>query len=31
MRIAKVTSFFHPVKGGMENHLYYEGLELLKL
>src|SRR3989344_3802914 len=31
MRVAKVTSFFHPVKGGMENHLYYEGLELLKL
>ncbi|MEK6923219.1 MAG: glycosyltransferase family 4 protein [Nanoarchaeota archaeon] len=31
MRVAKLTSFFHPVKGGMENHLYYEGLELLKL
>ena len=31
MKIVKLTSFFHPVKGGMENHLYYEGLELLKL
>src|SRR3989338_4619404 len=31
MKIVKLTSFFHPVKGGMENHLYYERLELLKL
>src|SRR3989344_421868 len=31
MKIAKVSSFFWPVKGGMENHLYYEGKEFLKL
>ena len=30
MKIIKVSSFFWPVKGGMENHLYYEGKELIK-
>jgi len=31
MKIIKVSSFFWPVYGGMENHLYYEGREFLKL
>jgi glycosyltransferase involved in cell wall biosynthesis len=31
MKIAKISSFFWPVRGGMENHLYYEGREIIKL
>ena len=31
MKIAKVTSFFSPVEGGMETHLLEETKELLKL
>ncbi len=31
MKVIKVSSFFWPVYGGMENHLYYEGREFLKL
>ena len=30
MRIAKICAHFWPVKGGMENHMYYESKELAK-
>ncbi|MEK6807662.1 MAG: glycosyltransferase family 4 protein [Nanoarchaeota archaeon] len=30
MRIAKICAHFWPVKGGMENHMYYESKEFIK-
>lgn len=30
MKIAKICAYFWPVKGGMEDHLYFDGSELTK-
>ncbi|MFH0868748.1 MAG: glycosyltransferase family 4 protein [archaeon] len=30
MRVAKICAYFWPVKGGMEDHLYFDGSELVK-